>query len=397
MFDKSGVNANRPGKFLFVCDECTTLNEIKNSQTIGDHIMHLKNEIESLKSAIDEMRVIIKTNIDVKNSKEEYEDKLTFKSKDTYAKAVIGNDANVISEKANIQNNNVNGNLPTTNATSRPDSSLNNTCTPISNSAKSHSKTQKSILIVEPLNDNPMINTENTTKAIEKLVVSNGVSIKNFYKNKNGKTIIVLQNEKEKENLKNSINNSLPSLHAKDINQASNKTICIVGFDHKYKENFVDSLFKQNKYISDFVAASNKTLADHIHIISIKPLKNNASLYQAEIKISTKLHSLLKNHGDKVGVGLRYCTVYDRINVYRCFKCQEYGHFASKCLNNFSCAHCAGDHSTSDCSNNNLSKCANCAKAGLIDQHKSYDPKCPVYRDEFLKRYDFLTKNYSTT
>ena len=38
-----------------------------------------------------------------------------------------------------------------------------------------------------------------------------------------------------------------------------------------------------------------------------------------------------------------------------------------------------GDHSTSDCSNNNLSKCANCAKAGLIDQHKSYDPKCPVY------------------
>ena len=30
--------------------------------------MHLKNEIESLKSAEDEMRVIIKTNIDVKNS-----------------------------------------------------------------------------------------------------------------------------------------------------------------------------------------------------------------------------------------------------------------------------------------------------------------------------------------
>ena len=90
--------------------------------------MHLKNEIESLKSAVDEMRVIIKTNIDVKNY---------------YAEVVIGNDANVISEKANIQNNNVNGNLPTTNATSRPDSSLNNTGTPISNSTKSHSKTQK--------------------------------------------------------------------------------------------------------------------------------------------------------------------------------------------------------------------------------------------------------------
>ena len=82
-----------------------------------------------------------------------------------------------------------------------------------------------------------MINTENTTKAIEKLVVSNGVTIKNVYKNKNGKTIIVFQNEKE--NLKNSINNSLPSLHAMDINQAKeiNKTICIVGFDHEYKKN----------------------------------------------------------------------------------------------------------------------------------------------------------------
>ena len=68
------MNAKRPGKFLFVCDECTTLNEIKNFQTIGNHIMHLKNEIESLKSAVDEMRMIIKANIDVKNSKEESED-----------------------------------------------------------------------------------------------------------------------------------------------------------------------------------------------------------------------------------------------------------------------------------------------------------------------------------
>ena len=81
VFDKSGVNANRRGKFLFACDECTTLNEIKNSQTIGDYIMHFKNEIESLKFAVDEMRMIIKTNIDVKNSKEEFEDKLTLKSK----------------------------------------------------------------------------------------------------------------------------------------------------------------------------------------------------------------------------------------------------------------------------------------------------------------------------
>ena len=164
--------------------------------------MHLKNEIESLKSAVDEMHLIIKANIDGKNSKEESEDKLTLKSKDTYAKVVIGNDANAIFEKANIQNNNIHGNLPTTKATSRPDGSLNNTWTPISNFAKSHSKTQKSILIVEPLNNNPMINTENTTKAIEKLIVSNGVSIKNFYKNKNGKTIIVLQNEKKKKTSK---------------------------------------------------------------------------------------------------------------------------------------------------------------------------------------------------
>ena len=29
IFDKSGVDANRHGKFLFVCDECTIWNEIK--------------------------------------------------------------------------------------------------------------------------------------------------------------------------------------------------------------------------------------------------------------------------------------------------------------------------------------------------------------------------------
>ena len=41
--------------------------------------------------------------------------------------------------------------------------------------------------------------------------------------------------KKKKKTSKNSIHNSLPSLDAKDINQASNKTICIVGFDHEYK------------------------------------------------------------------------------------------------------------------------------------------------------------------
>ena len=64
VFDKSRVNANRPGKFLFVCDEFITLNKIKNS---GDHIMHLKNKIKLLKSVVNEMYMIIKTNIDVKN------------------------------------------------------------------------------------------------------------------------------------------------------------------------------------------------------------------------------------------------------------------------------------------------------------------------------------------
>ena len=34
VFDKSGVNTNRPAKFLFVCDECTTLNEIKTLEQL---------------------------------------------------------------------------------------------------------------------------------------------------------------------------------------------------------------------------------------------------------------------------------------------------------------------------------------------------------------------------
>ena len=74
------------------------------------------------------------------------------------------------------------------------------------------------------------------------------------------------------------MNNSFSSLHAKDTNQVNNKTICIVGFDHEYEENFVDCFFQQNKYIFDFIATSNNTLVDHIHIISIKLLKNNKKL-----------------------------------------------------------------------------------------------------------------------
>ena len=126
------------------------------------------------------MHMIIETNIDVKNSKEESEDKLTLKSKETYAKVVIGNDANVISEKANIQNNSVNGNLPIL----KLQVDLIAASIALVHQFQILQKTEKSILIVEP-HDDPIINTKNTTKAIKKLVVSNGISIKNFYKHKN--------------------------------------------------------------------------------------------------------------------------------------------------------------------------------------------------------------------
>lgn len=74
------------------------------------------------------------------------------------------------------------------------------------------------------------------------------------------------------------------------------------------------------------------------------------------------------------------------LNVKQCFKCLNYGHFATQCkLNKQSCKYCAGEHNYKECQENNKKCCINCSRknnkfnAQLNVNHFASDNTCPVY------------------
>lgn len=92
----------------------------------------------------------------------------------------------------------------------------------------------------------------------------------------------------------------------------------------------------------------------------------------------------------------RICIDFNRyrvvnfINVTRCFKCQQFGHYAGACKGALRCANCSEEHNTSDCKSS-IAKCINCyfdEDSTEVD-HRADSPLCPAYqryRDKLIPK-----------
>jgi hypothetical protein len=85
--------------------------------------------------------------------------------------------------------------------------------------------------------------------------------------------------------------------------------------------------------------------------------------------------------------GLDYCTVYDAVELRRCFNCCGFHHFSKQChVTVPTCPKCAGAHSVKSCTNEKL-KCTNFVQlnAHLKEQnpvdHAAWDlSNCNAYK-----------------
>ncbi|KAF6204612.1 hypothetical protein GE061_018772 [Apolygus lucorum] len=118
------------------------------------------------------------------------------------------------------------------------------------------------------------------------------------------------------------------------------------------------------------------------------------------VRISEALRKEFLKQG-RVYISLDTCPISDFTEVTRCFRCQGYGHIAAKCLNEESCARCAGSHDSRTCPLANLppnispepKKCANCKRINLDYNHPVDSPNCPVYKralDRYIRRINPL-------
>ena len=146
----------------------------------------------------------------------------------------------------------------------------------------------------------------------------------------------------------------------------------------------------QNDFIKKFTV-SNK-IEDHMIIYSIRPLKNNPSLFQVFASVSPVLRQGLAHYRNKLTLGLTSCKVYDRQNIKRCNNCQHFGHYAKDCPTpeTPSCGACGDDHATINC-DSFINKCINCTRSKLPSvDHAANSTQCP----SFLKQVKLSQSNH---
>ena len=240
----------------------------------------------------------------------------------------------------------------------------------------------KSILVIENVDAEQK---KAALNMVEKVVVDCNIGVKNSYDNKKGNTVVVCHSDEQRNLLEAKIQEALPDIGVKSLNNFLNNTIAVVGFNPTYDDsNILDVILKQNDFVMNFIKLKgNGKEENHIKLLNVNPLNNKPHLSQAVFKVSPALRSLLKRKNDKLLVGIRSVSVYERFHVKRCFGCQKYGHLQSHCPTPDVkvCANCAGNHETKACTSS-VVKCVNCHENGTNDNHKASSPSCPVFRIE---------------
>lgn len=127
----------------------------------------------------------------------------------------------------------------------------------------------------------------------------------------------------------------------------------------------------------------------NFHIIRKIPTKQNKNNWLIDVDADGKAQLLERK---KICLDYERYRMVEYIPVTRCFKCQQYGHFANSCSNDMRCANCAADHETRSCKSDAVC-CANCYfdNVGGYSVHRADSAQCPV----FLKYRASLLPNRS--
>lgn len=121
-------------------------------------------------------------------------------------------------------------------------------------------------------------------------------------------------------------------------------------------------------------------------VLKVLPTKRDPDVYQAIVRVDKSVYDRAIIAG-KLFVAYDSCTVYDAVDLYRCFKCNEFGHSSQKCNNSLSCPVCGENHEVSKCKSK-TKKCTNCLKLNknVPTDHAVWErEKCAAYIEKLNK------------
>lgn len=180
-------------------------------------------------------------------------------------------------------------------------------------------------------------------------------------------------NRKLKEMVQQRMSNSYDVMEVRGVNPR----IRIVGISRKLEEQkLLDTIRKCNRDIF----SDNSTCS----LVKFWPTKKDKNIFQATLQVDRFTFESAFEFGN-LFVDLDCCKVFDAIEVFRCFNCNEFHHNSSNCKNSISCPRCGQNHKVQECKAGSLT-CSNCVRlneklSGSVDTgHATWDLSlCTAY------------------
>lgn len=251
------------------------------------------------------------------------------------------------------------------------------------------------VVIIEPKNENDMSNSANTLKLFKygldyKVLRDKKISIKSQKLTTNCRVVVSCDSERECKAIYDEMTNN-EHLRA-TIPRKKCPQVIILGVDGSIpKEEVFGLIIAQNRGLESFSSCRFEANYEKTDRFGTKFV-----VAEVEPRLYTKLIET-----EKICLGFSLCPVKSRIPVIRCYKCSRYGHKHAECRNELSCASCAGQHETKNCTSPDL-KCSNCNyvngnntkrnRPQIDTKHRADDHCCPQYQHVLnivRKQYNF--------
>ena len=125
----------------------------------------------------------------------------------------------------------------------------------------------------------------------------------------------------------------------------------IVGMSEKYSED----------QLADYLKKCNADLLSDAEckLIKLFPLRKNINIFQCILQLDRRSYDRVITAGN-LFVGFDSCSVFDAVEVYRCFNCNEFSHSSKFCKKPVSCPICGKNHDVKQCKSKEF-HCTNCA------------------------------------
>lgn len=151
----------------------------------------------------------------------------------------------------------------------------------------------------------------------------------------------------------------------------------IVGLSEKYPED----------QLADYIKKCNSGLFStnsECKLIKVFPTKKNKNVLQAVLQLDSFSYERVIKAGN-LFIGYDSCVVFDAVEIYRCYNCNDFHHSAKNCKKPISCPLCGQNHEVKQCTSKvfNCSNCLNLKNKHNIDvstTHAVWDSeKCTAY------------------